>query len=170
MHAYVILYTFLVPSWLYSFLGQFSKTARDPMNAVLWFDTSNGYLDLVDVWEGVLHNRWDLMKYIRFRIQVNKPVLFIAPIYGGDTCALVLLSLIAMLASAIMRTLKFVESVLYKNSDDARQAAKNCGVESRKFMGKIGMFPICMCHILAYARTAQRPFVQDSVCNHHKYV
>ena len=52
---------------------------------------------------------------------------------------------------------------------DARQAANNWGVEYHHDMGKIGMFSLC--HNLAYACAAQRPFVQDpAVCDYNKYV
>lgn len=235
----VTLYKIAVTSWLYSFFGQFGKTPRQPLEALLWVDTSS-YEEHVDVLEGVLHNLRDLIlevkadypwvklalrfsrgiaetyhrsltvceekpwcsymmfteddwmfeysnvkhsglelldimqnhdwvNYIRFNKREIKPVLFDAPCVVEDARLPIPLTHTAGFSNNAHLCRVGAIQKLFDITHDARQAAKNWGVECHQDMGKIGMFALC--HNLAYACKAQRPFVQDpAVCDYHKYV
>ena len=59
--ADVTLYRLAATSYLYSFFTQFKKTPPQPLEIVLWVDTSS-YEDHIDVLEQLLHNLQSLVK------------------------------------------------------------------------------------------------------------
>ncbi|KAL3149448.1 hypothetical protein ABBQ32_002239 [Trebouxia sp. C0010 RCD-2024] len=121
-------------------------------------------LELLDIMQN-----HDWVNYIRFNKRTINPVLFDAPCVVEDTRLPIPLTHTAGFSNnAHLCRVRAIQK-LFDITHDARQAANNWGLECHQDMGKIGMFSLC--HNLAYACAAQRPFVQDpAVCDYNKYV
>ena len=121
-------------------------------------------LELLDIMQN-----HDWVNYIRFNKRSIKAILFDAPCVVEDTRLPIPLTHTGGFSNNAHMIRVGAIQKLFDITHDARQAANNWGVECHHDMGKIGMFALC--HNLAYACAAQRPFVQDpAVCDYNKYV
>ncbi|MCJ1242448.1 hypothetical protein MMC14_010456 [Varicellaria rhodocarpa] len=111
----------------------------------------------------------DWVNYIRFNKRTLQAILFDAPCLVEDTRLPIPLTHTGGFSNNAHLCRVSAIQKLFDITHDARQAAHTWGVECHSDMGKIGMFALC--HNLAYACAAQRPFVQDpAVCDYNKYV